>query len=108
MQELKALDIRMENLMLKFAGEQWANAVKERLAGNPYFSVHIQADRPETESWETTEASADEGEFTDELKMFKTPKTFFSKMAKPGLSRRLLQSFRRSRTIGFNVKSRHF
>ncbi|MDI5787947.1 hypothetical protein PO124_04195 [Bacillus licheniformis] len=37
MQELKALDIRMENLMLKFAGEQWANAVKERLAGNPYF-----------------------------------------------------------------------
>ncbi|MDI5787946.1 hypothetical protein PO124_04190 [Bacillus licheniformis] len=26
-------------------------------------------------------------------------------MAKPGLSRRLLQSFRRSRTIGFNVKA---
>ncbi|XSC70229.1 dynamin family protein [Bacillus licheniformis] len=89
LQELKALDIRMENLMLKFAGEQWANAVKERLAGNPYFSVHIQADRPETESWETTEASADEGEFTDELKMFKTPKTFFQQNGKA----RLVEAF---------------
>jgi len=89
LQELKALDIRMENMMLKFAGEQWANAVKERLAGNSYFSVHIQAERPENDNWETAEASADEGEFTDELKMFKTPKTFFQQNGKA----RLVEAF---------------
>ncbi|WHH56222.1 dynamin family protein [Bacillus paralicheniformis] len=89
LQELKALDIRMENIMLKYAGEQWANAVKERLADNPYFSVHITADRPETRSWDTAAASADEGEFADELKMFKTPKAFFQQNGKA----RLVEAF---------------
>lgn len=89
LQELKALDIRMENIMLKYAGEQWANAVKERLADNPYFAVHITADRPETGSWETAAASADEGEFADELKMFKTPKAFFQQNGKA----RLVEAF---------------
>ncbi|MEC1286837.1 dynamin, partial [Bacillus paralicheniformis] len=89
LQELKALDIRMENIMLKYAGEQWANSVKERLADNPYFSVHITADRPETNSWETAEVSADEREFADELKMFKTPKTFFQQNGKV----RLVEAF---------------
>ena len=57
LQELKALDIRMEDLMLKYAGEQWADHLqKSDLNGNVIFRFISRLTGLETESWETIEA----------------------------------------------------
>ncbi|MED2943552.1 dynamin family protein [Bacillus swezeyi] len=85
LQELKALDIRIENMVVKYADEQWAGTIRQKLADNAYFSVHIAPEPPQTDSWDTAEAAADERAFADELKKFKTPKAFFQQNGKARL-----------------------
>ncbi|MFO6495912.1 MULTISPECIES: dynamin family protein [Bacillus] len=84
-QELKALDIRLEQEMISITDKQWIAAIKQRIADNPYFSVHIAPESPEGNSAEWAEPPADEGLFKDELKPFKAPKSFFQQNGKARL-----------------------
>ncbi|ASB88771.1 dynamin family protein [Bacillus sonorensis] len=85
LQELKALDIRIENMMVKYADEQWGAALQQKLEGNPYFSVHLKAEPPKAGGAVADGVSAEEAVFREELKTFKSPKAFFQQNGKARL-----------------------
>lgn len=90
LQELKALDIRIAGMMVKYADEEWGGGLQQKLGGNRYFSVHIKAEPPESDCHDPREAEADEGAFKEELKAFKSPKAFFQQNGKARLIEALM------------------
>ncbi|MDA1475410.1 dynamin family protein [Bacillus changyiensis] len=80
-QELKALDIRVANMMIKYADEQWIS-VTEQQNDNRYFSFHLTIESQDKEDEEQAEVSIGIETFADELKKYRTGKAFFQQNGK--------------------------
>ncbi|MGE6629668.1 dynamin family protein [Bacillus sp. NPDC077027] len=84
-QELKALDIRMDSFMNMYFQEEWTKGLQGKLAENEYFSVQLSAPEGKTQQLKQIEVKADRKPFESQLKKQKSAKTFFEQNGKAEL-----------------------
>lgn len=81
-QELKALDIRMESFILQYFQEEWEKGLQGACADDPYFSLSLSPPEEKNAELKQIEVEAELMPFEPILKKQKSAKVFFEQNGK--------------------------
>ena len=81
-QEIKALDIRMESFILQYFQEEWEKGLQGACAEDPYFSLRLSPPDEKNAELKQIEVEADLSPFEPLLKKQKSAKAFFEQNEK--------------------------
>ncbi|MFS0656754.1 dynamin family protein [Bacillus sp. 179-C3.3 HS] len=84
-QEIKALDIRMESFIKKYFQEEWRKGIQTACADDPYFSIRLSPQEEKSAELKQIEVETELALFEPFLKKQKSAKAFFEQNGKAAL-----------------------